>query len=83
MVSQVRRTVCFWPQAIKSTDDALPARLASLRGNRPARFSTADLRRAVKVAEEAGPEWFVDVLPDGTIRIKRSTPEKSPEPDCD
>ena len=51
--------------------------------NRPARFTTADLRRALKAAEQAGLEWFVDVLPDGTIRIKRSVPEKPPEPDWD
>ena len=49
--------------------------------NRPARFTTADLRRALKAAGQAGPEWFVDVLPDGTIRIKRSVLEKPPEPD--
>lgn len=33
--------------------------------NRPARFTTAELRRALKAAEQVGHEWFVDVLPDG------------------
>ena len=47
--------------------------------NCPARFTTADLRRALKAAEQAGPEWFVDVLPDGTIRMKQGVPEKPPE----
>ena len=50
--------------------------------NRPARFTTADLRRALKAAEQAGPEWFVDVLPDGTIRLVRKGPQPitAPEP---
>lgn len=43
--------------------------------NRPARFTTADLRRAVKVAEEFGPEWVVEILPDGTIRFTREAPK--------
>jgi len=34
---------------------------------RPARCTEADIRRAVKVALEAG--MAVDILPDGTIRI--------------
>ena len=34
---------------------------------RPARFTEADLRRAMKVAAEAGKT--VDILPDGTLRI--------------
>ena len=38
--------------------------------NRPARFTEADLRRAVKVAEQSGRD--VEVAPDGTIRIVRA-----------
>ena len=39
--------------------------------NRSARFTVADLRRAVRAGEQVGPEWFVKVLPDGTIRVPR------------
>ena len=39
--------------------------------NRPARFTVADLRRATKAAEQAGPEWAVEIDPDGRIRIVR------------
>ena len=39
--------------------------------NRPARFTTADLVRATKAAEKVGPDWAVEVDPDGTIRILR------------
>jgi hypothetical protein len=50
--------------------------------NRPARFTKADLRRAVQIAKEEGPEWFVEILPDGTIRIAQGRPpETPPEPD--
>ena len=73
----------LWPQAIQSTNDALPARSASFRKDRPARFTTAELRRALNAAEQAGPEWLVDILPDGTMRIKRSMAEKPPELDWD
>jgi hypothetical protein len=37
--------------------------------NRPARFTKADLRRARQIVEEAGPDWAVEIAPDGTIRI--------------
>lgn len=39
--------------------------------NRPARFTVADLRRALKAAEQSGPDWAVEVDPDGTIRLVR------------
>ncbi|MGI4766084.1 MAG: hypothetical protein ACRYGP_13660 [Janthinobacterium lividum] len=39
--------------------------------NRPARFTVADLRRATKAAEQAGPNWAVEIDTDGTIRIVR------------
>ena len=39
--------------------------------NRPARFTVADLRRAQKVADEAGADWAVEIDPDGKIRIVR------------
>lgn len=42
--------------------------------NRPARFTVADLRRATRAAEKAGPDWAVEIDPDGTIRIVRRPP---------
>ncbi|WP_131113396.1 hypothetical protein [Lichenihabitans psoromatis] len=39
--------------------------------NKPARFTVADLRRALKAAKASGSEWCVEVAPDGTIRIVR------------
>jgi hypothetical protein len=38
---------------------------------RPARFTQADLDRALRAAEKAGPDVAVDILPDGTIRLTR------------
>jgi hypothetical protein len=52
----------------------------ALKPNRPAHFTTADLRRAVQIAKEGGPGWFVEILPDGTIRIAQGPPETPPEP---
>jgi hypothetical protein len=40
---------------------------------RPARFTEADVHRALKAAERAGPDWRVEVLPDGTIRLQRQS----------
>jgi hypothetical protein len=50
--------------------------------NRPARFTVADLRRAIKAAERSGPDWAVEIAPDGTIRIVRLRlpPITAPEP---
>ena len=48
--------------------------------NRPARFTVADLRRATKAAEQAGADWAVDILPDGTIRLVRKGPERVTAP---
>jgi hypothetical protein len=36
---------------------------------RPARFTQADIRRAIAAAAKAGAEMSVDILPDGTIRL--------------
>ena len=47
--------------------------------NRPARFTTADLRRALKATEQTGPTWAVEIDPDGTIRLVRR-PTDTPEP---
>lgn len=44
--------------------------------NRPARFTTADLRRALRAAEQTGPDYAVEVLKDGTIRIIRGDGRK-------
>lgn len=38
-----------------------------------ARFTKAEVRRAVEVAAEIGPDVAVDILPDGTIRLSRPT----------
>ena len=48
---------------------------------RPARFTQADVRRAVEAAKSAGKDWAVEIAPDGTIRIVRSShkPEQTPE----
>ncbi len=45
--------------------------------NRPARFTVADLRRALRAAEQAGPDYAVEVAPDGTIRIVRTPGTKT------
>jgi hypothetical protein len=37
----------------------------------PARFTEADVKRALAAAKKAGDEYGVEVLPDGTIRICR------------
>lgn len=39
--------------------------------NRPARFTIADVRRAGRAAEQLGPDWHVEITPDGTIRVVR------------
>lgn len=44
-----------------------------------ARFTQADLARALRAAQKAGPDMAVDILPDGTIRLTR-TPSNGPEP---
>lgn len=37
--------------------------------NRPARFTLADVRRALKAAKAHGQTYAVEIAPDGTIRI--------------
>ena len=52
--------------------------------NRPARFTVADLRRAVKAAEASGPTWTVEIDTDGTIRLVRrptGAPMREKEPE--
>ena len=36
---------------------------------RPARFTQADVVRAIKAAEQAAKPMAIDILPDGTIRL--------------
>lgn len=38
-------------------------------GRRPARFTQADLNRAIRAITRAGANMVVEVLPDGTMRI--------------
>ena len=40
--------------------------------NRPARFTVADLRRALRAADSSGRDFAVEITPDGTIRIVRN-----------
>ena len=42
---------------------------------RPARFTQADLRRAINVACQFDPPWRVRIMPDGTIDIEASSPK--------
>lgn len=39
---------------------------------RPLRFKQTDLVRAIKAAEQAGPDWGVVVDNDGTIRVVKT-----------
>jgi hypothetical protein len=39
---------------------------------RAANFVQADISRAIRAAQSAGPTWFIEVLPGGTIRIAQS-----------
>lgn len=36
---------------------------------RPARFTQADIRRAIAAVEKSGAQLAVEILPDGTIRL--------------
>jgi hypothetical protein len=45
----------------------------------PARFTETDLKRAVKVARQAGEDMAVRVLPDGSIEIYRKFAGESPD----
>lgn len=49
---------------------------------RPARCTQADIKRAWAVAQTAGPDVTVDILLDGTIRLRkiRTEPESQPLP---
>jgi hypothetical protein len=51
---------------------------------RPARFTEADLKRAWSVAQKYGPDVVVDILPDGTISLrKKASGEPIPLPVAD
>jgi hypothetical protein len=39
---------------------------------RAAHFVQADVARALRAAKQAGPEWFIEILPGGTIRVAQS-----------
>jgi phage I-like protein len=41
----------------------------------PARFTQADVARALRAAQSAGPAGRVEILPDGTIRLIQGAPE--------
>jgi hypothetical protein len=36
---------------------------------RPARFTQADIYRAIKAIQQAGSDMVVEIVPDGTMRI--------------
>ena len=42
---------------------------------RAAHFVQADVARALRAAKQAGPEWFIEILPGGTIRVAQSLPQ--------
>jgi hypothetical protein len=47
-------------------------------GNTPAmsraraKFTQADVGRALRAARQAGPDWVIEILSDGTIRLSQS-----------
>ena len=43
-----------------------------LMGRRPARFTQADLSRAIRAIDQAGADMIVEILPDGTMRIAQA-----------
>jgi len=45
----------------------------------PARFTQADIARTIRAAKQAG-AGAVELLPDGTIRIRLDGPEKPARP---
>lgn len=46
---------------------------------RPARFTQADLSRAIRAIAQAGSNMMVEVMPDGTMRILPApSPSQSP-----
>jgi hypothetical protein len=50
---------------------------------RAANFVQADIARAIRAAQAAGPSWFIEVLPGGTIRIAQSLLADRPSPGHD
>ncbi len=47
---------------------------------RPARFTQADVEKALRVALKMDPPWIVEIAPDGTIRIVPAAAVTLPEP---
>jgi hypothetical protein len=45
---------------------------------RPARFTQADIARAIKAVEKTGAKMAVEIAPDGTIRIVPSLSQSMP-----
>ena len=41
---------------------------------RSARFTQADIHRAIKAVEQAGADMAIEIMADGTIRISRNLP---------
>lgn len=46
---------------------------------RPARFTEADIRRAIKAVTKLGVNAYVQVAPDGTITIEFKEPDANPD----
>ena len=46
---------------------------------RPAKVTQADIARALRAARQVGPNWFVEIAPDGTIRILQGDPSNLDE----
>ena len=45
---------------------------------RPAKVTQADIARALRAAQQVGPNWFVEIARDGTIRILQGDPSNLP-----
>jgi hypothetical protein len=48
----------------------------------PAKVHQADIARCARVAQTLGPDWGVEVMPDGTIRLCRLTAPKNGDENC-
>ena len=51
---------------------------------RGASITQADIARALRAAQAAGPKWYVEILPGGIIRLVRGelspqSPERAPD----
>lgn len=45
-----------------------------------AKFTQADISRAIRAVQQTGSDMAVELRPDGVIRISRTTAEPKPEP---